>query len=122
MNASRAIDPTATRFVVCSPATRATLKPPPRLTVVTSGSRAAISSTSSATRVHTAGSLPDPMWVWSPRMTSRWRAASAFASSRYACQMPKLEAGPPVFVRLVEPLPRPGFTRMVASRPGSARP
>src|SRR2546422_3809374 len=62
MNASRAIDPTATRFVVCSPRTRATLKPPPRLTVVTSGSRAAISSTRPATRVHTAGSLPEPMW------------------------------------------------------------
>ena len=37
----------------------------------------------------------------------------------YSCQMPKLEAGPPVLVRLVEPLPRPGFIRTETSPPGA---
>ena len=72
------------------------------------------------TRFQTSGSVPEPMWVCSRVIFRSWRSASAFTSPRYSCQMPKLEAGPPVFVRLVEPLPSPGFIRTETSRP--ARP
>jgi hypothetical protein len=36
--------------------------------------------------------------------------------------MPKLEAGPPVLVRLVDPEPRPGFILTDTSPPGATRP
>ena len=75
-----------------------------------------------AARFHTSESVPEPMCEWSVRMTSRWRAAVAFTSSRYWCQIPKLADGPPVLVRLVEPLPSPGFRRTAMARPGAAWP
>ena len=69
------------------------------------------------TRFQTSGSVPEPMWLCSRVIFRSWRSATAFTSPRYSCQMPKLEAGPPVFVRLVEPLPSPGFIRTETSRP-----
>ena len=55
-------------------------------------------------------------------MRRPWRSAIALTSSRYSCQIPKLDAGPPVLVRLVEPLPSPGFIRTETSLPGSDPP
>ena len=46
----------------------------------------------------------------------------AKASSRCSCQMPKLAAGPPTFVRLLCPEPRPGLTRIDRSWPGNNSP
>ncbi len=74
------------------------------------------------TRFQTSGSVPEPMWLCSRVIRTSKRSAIAFTSPRYSCQMPKLDAGPPVLVRLVEPLPSPGFMRTETSCPGAARP
>ena len=63
------------------------------------------------TRLYTSGSVPEPMWLCSRVILTSKRSAMAFTSPRCSCQMPKLDAGPPVLVRLVEPLPSPGFIR-----------
>ena len=62
------------------------------------------------------------MWLCSRVIRTSKRSASAFTSPRYSCQMPKLEPGPPVLVRLVAPLPSPAFIRTDTSCPGAARP
>ena len=68
------------------------------------------------------GPCPSRCGVCSRVIVRPWRSASALTSPRCSCQMPKLDAGPPVLVRLVDPLPSPGFMRTETARPGAARP
>ena len=48
--------------------------------------------------------------------------AISFASSRYPCQIPKLDAGQPTFVLFVHHEPIPGLTRIDASVFGKSSP
>ena len=73
-------------------------------------------------RFQISGSVPEPTWEWSRVIRSRCRSATVLTSSRYSCQIPKLDAGPPVLVRLVEPVPSPGFIRTDTSLPGAILP
>jgi hypothetical protein len=73
-------------------------------------------------RFQISGSVPEPTCEWSRVIRRRWRSAIVLTSSRYSCQIPKLAAGPPVLVRLVEPVPSPGFIRTDTSLPGATRP
>mmetsp|Transcript_8789 Transcript_8789/g.11191 ORF Transcript_8789/g.11191 Transcript_8789/m.11191 type:complete len:256 (+) Transcript_8789:729-1496(+) len=114
--------PQSWRSVDFSPCTRATLYPPPRLRVLTSLNCLQRSSESPDTFVHTSGSEPEPMWVCILTTFSPCFSAIAFTSSICLCQMPKLEDGPPTFVLLVPPLPRPGLKRTPTSAPGNFSP
>ena len=96
--------PTSPRSTVGSSGMRPTLNPPPRLTAWTSGSFAASSSVIRMHRFHTSGSVPEPTCEWSRVMRRRCRSATALTSSRYSCQIPKLDGGPPG----VRPLGRAG--------------
>ncbi len=118
----RTCAPTSARSTDGSSGMRPTLKPPPRLMLATSGSWAARSRVIRAQRFHTSGSVPEPTCEWSRRMRRSYRLAIAWTSPSASCQIPKLEAGPPVLVRLVEPVPSPGFTRTESSPPGREPP
>ena len=71
--------------------------------------------------IHTAGSEPEPMWVWMRTTLSPCFSTMAFAG-RSSCQMPKEEDGPPTLVLPVPPEPRPGLKRRPMSAPGKAAP
>src|SRR5215813_10827643 len=83
--------PTSRRSTLGSSGMRPTLNPPPRFTTATSGNLATMSRVMRATRFQTSGSVPEPMCVCRRVMRSPWRAATVTTSSRYSCQMPKLD-------------------------------
>mmetsp|Transcript_799 Transcript_799/g.2483 ORF Transcript_799/g.2483 Transcript_799/m.2483 type:complete len:219 (+) Transcript_799:206-862(+) len=120
--ASRTGAPTLARSVDTSVRVRATLNPPPRLSVSTVGIWRHSSSERPATRCQTAGSDPEPMWVCTLCACRPYRSTSCRASGRLSCQMPKLLEGPPTLVLPVEPEPRPGLKRRPMRAPGHASP
>ena len=72
----------------------------------------------SATFFHTSGSEPEPICVWILTILRFLSCAICFICGMYSCQTPKLDAGPPTFVRFVPPEPNPGFMRTPTSAPG----
>mmetsp|Transcript_22195 Transcript_22195/g.57021 ORF Transcript_22195/g.57021 Transcript_22195/m.57021 type:complete len:289 (-) Transcript_22195:341-1207(-) len=121
-NAALTGSPTVAMLVEGSSSMRPTLKPPPRLTVRTSGSCAASPSVRSATDCHTAGSEPEPMCVCTRSQVSRYCCSSACACGSSSCQMPNDEEGPPTLVLPVPPEPTPGLMRSPTLPPVHARP
>mmetsp|Transcript_8206 Transcript_8206/g.16182 ORF Transcript_8206/g.16182 Transcript_8206/m.16182 type:complete len:222 (-) Transcript_8206:236-901(-) len=106
------------RFVPFSDAIRPTLYPPPRLSVVTSENFSHSPIDNPVHLRHTAGSEPDPMWVWIRTTLQPPAFAISLHLSANSCQIPKDEDGPPTLVFPVPPEPTPGLNRRPSSLPG----
>mmetsp|Transcript_68565 Transcript_68565/g.100391 ORF Transcript_68565/g.100391 Transcript_68565/m.100391 type:complete len:243 (-) Transcript_68565:198-926(-) len=106
------------RLVPLSVFMRATLYPPPRFMVTTSGNFSQSAIDMPVVLRHTAGSEPEPMWVWIRTTLQPAAAHVADALSAHSNQMPKDDAGPPTLVLPLPPEPMPGLKRRPTSLPG----